>query len=172
MSNVLPEEAKRDAWRTYRARMIIAGSLVALLAAALSLVALLPSYLVLADSGRASNARSLQQATDQIERDALAQVRSLLTIIAPVLSASTTPSEVAAAALSYRPAHILIDDVSFRVGSPGTVVIRGTAQSREAINEYRQALMKDLRFKSVSVPVGDLARAEDGHFSITLTGDF
>jgi hypothetical protein len=51
-------------------------------------------------------------------------------------------------------------------------MIVGFSLARDAINVYRQALQADPHFKTVSVPVGDLAGTQGGRFSVTLSGDF
>jgi hypothetical protein len=51
-------------------------------------------------------------------------------------------------------------------------MIVGFSPARDAVNLYRQALQADARFKTVSVPVGDLAGTQGGKFSVTLLGDF
>lgn len=159
----------------YRARFIAAGSLVALAAAGLALFALLPSYLALhAAEGRASSAlRSPEKNSEgQKERAELARAQSLLATLAPFASPTTTPSEAIDASLVLRPKGVIVDHIIYASGASGELVIVGTAPARVGINAYRQALESDPHFKTVSVPVADLAGAGGGRFSITVSGDF
>ena len=168
MSNVLPHEAQKVVWGMYRARFVVAGSLVGLAAAALSGLALLPTYLALQVGQRDSSPEiSSRGSVDQADREGIIHTQSLLAALSPLLAATTTPTETIALALSLRPANVTVDHVSYTSGSPSTIMIVGSA-AREAINAYRQALQSDPHWKSVSVPVGDLAGAVGGQFSVTL----
>jgi len=170
MSTVLPQEARRAVWRMYRARFIIAGSMVAILAALISAIALVPSYLALTvDAGGTPAANAAASASQQQDRDTIIQTQSLLSTLAPIVSATTTPTGITSEALALRPSGVSVDHISYE---SGTIVLQGSATTREAIDAYRQALDADADFTGVSVPVGDLAGAPGGSFSITLTGNF
>lgn len=173
MSNVIPEDALRKIGAVYRARSITAASLVALTAAALCAAALLPSYLALYESDRSVPTRPFSGAkSEQQIRDELSHAQSIVSVLLPLVSATTTPVQAAQAALSARPASIRIDRITYTGGEGGALLIGGKGASRESINAYRKALDDDPHFTSVSVPVGDLAGTEDGRFSITLSGNF
>ncbi len=64
--------------------------------------------------------------------------------------------------------------MSYSAGSTGKgeIVVAGRAPGRAEINGYAAALRADPRFGTVSVPIGDLAGAQEGRFSITLAGTF
>lgn len=173
MSNILPHEAKKAVWRMYRLRFIIAGSLVALLAAGLCALSLLPSYLALhaADVESTASTTSSKVASDT-DRAAIAFVRTTLTSLAPLVAATTTPTDAITQALSLRPSTILIDHITYAGGNPSTIMIIGSAATREAINGYRQALSADPHFTTVSIPIGDLTGAPGARFSLTLSGAF
>ena len=174
MSNLLPREAQRTVWRTYRARFVAAGSLVALGTAFLSGIALLPMYVALHTNDTPSTASSREIKTSEVQaaRADVLRAQSLLTTLAPYALASTTPSDVIAVALKLRPKGISIDHIGYTMGAQGELMIVGLAPTREAINLYRQALQADPHFKGVSIPIGDLAGTQGGRFSVTLLGDF
>lgn len=175
MSNVLPREAQRAVWRMYRARFITAGSLVAIATAGLALLALLPSYLALhAAEGRSISAVPSGEKDPKVqnERILIARAQSLLTTLAPLASATTTASDTIATSLALRPKGVTVDHIIYAGGSPGEVVIVGFAHTRDRINAYRQALENDPHFKTVTVPVADLAGTQGGKFSITISGTF
>lgn len=172
MSNVLPHERKRAVWALYRSRFVLAGSLVALASAALSFLALLPSYIALHEGGPAFSASiSGNQMSDE-DRRAIAHTRDLLTVLSPLVSTTTTPTQALMLALSLRPAKVAVDHLNFTSGNPSIIMLGGSAGTREAINAYRQALAGDPHFLSASVPVGDLAAATGGRFSMTISGNF
>lgn len=154
----------------YRARFMIAGSLVSLFVAGLCALALLPSYLAIhaADIQNAATSTSAKTASDA-DRASVSATRIMLESLSPILTATTTPSVVITKILSLRPPTIRIDHLTYSGGDQGTTVVTGSAATREAINGYRQALSSDALFKTVSVPVGDLTGAPGARFSLTLT---
>lgn len=173
MSNILPKDARLAVRSMYRARFIVAGSFVVLFVAGLCALALLPSYLAIhaADIQNVATSTSAKTASDA-DRAMVSSVRTMLESLSPVLTATTTPSVLISKILSVRPPAIRIDHLTYSGGDPGTIVVTGSAATREAINGYRQALSSEPLFKTVSVPVGDLTGAPGARFSLTLTGAF
>ena len=173
MSNILPKDARLAVRSMYRARFIVAGSFVALFVAGLCALALLPSYLAIhaADIRDVPASSSTKTASDA-DRASVSSIRTMLESLSPVLTATTTPSVVITKILSLRPPTIRIDHLTYSGGNPGTIVVTGSAATREAINGYRQVLSSDPFFKTVSVPVGDLTGAPGARFSLTLTNAF
>lgn len=173
MSNVLPQLARKKVWRMYRARFLLAGSVVGLVVAALAAVALVPSYVVLQASGLGPPAeQTISAATASQDRMAILENQSLLTALSPLVSATTSRAQLIAAALSLRPADIRVEHITLTSGNPGTMILAGSATNISAIETYRKTLGSDSSFSSVSVPVGDLAGTQNGQFSITLLGNF
>ena len=172
MSNVLPEQAAKVVWRMYRARFIIAGSLVAIAAAALGILALLPSYLALHVDQTAVTVASSTPSSDQSDRDAIVRVQALLSVLLPYTSATTTSTDGLARAHAARPRGVIVNHVSYTAGKSGVLVLTGLASGREGVNAYRTALSADPFFKGVSVPIRDLTGSDDGKFSVTLSGNF
>lgn len=172
MSNVLPKEAKKAVWGMYRTRFIIAGSLVAFAAAALSALSLLPGYLALHAAEPASvRADTSKSGGNEADRTAIMSVRAMLETLSPLI-ATTTPSAAITQALSARPSTIAVDHITYTAGNLGTLILAGSAATREAISGYRQALSADPLWKTVFVPVGDLTGEPGARFSVTLTGYF
>ncbi|MBI5457574.1 hypothetical protein HY971_02515 [Candidatus Kaiserbacteria bacterium] len=173
MSNILPKEAKKAVWNTYRARFIVAGSFTALFVASLCALSLLPSYLALHAGDVAGVPTSTStKAVNDADRSAIASIRTILTSLSPVLVATTTPTAAITKVLSLRPSTITIDHLTYSGDEPGTLVVTGSAATREAINGYRQALSSDPLFKMVSIPIGDLTGEPGARFSLTLSGAF
>lgn len=173
MTNVLPQKARKTVWRMYRARFVLAGSLVALSSALLSAAALSPSYLILqTDSSGTVTQNKTDAATAVKDRAAILETQSLLAVLTPLLNATTSKEEMISTALSVRPADISINHITLTSGKPGTMIVGGSAKNISAINAYRKALEGNGSFSSVAVPVGDLAGTQNGQFSITLTGNF
>jgi hypothetical protein len=170
MSNILPQEAQKAVWSMHRARFIVAGSAVAVIAAAISAAALAPSYLTLAvGQGFSPASGGSGSASDQADRDAIIHTQAILGTLAPLVSATTTPTDAVSVTLALRSAGVSVNHITYASGS---MIVSGTAAAREAIDAYRQALGADPHFTNASVPVGDLAGAPGGSFTITLSGNF
>lgn len=172
MSNVLPPQQQKQAWRWHRTRFVLAGALFALGAAALSALALLPSYLALSVAENANAPTVRTSKPNPEDSAAILKAQTELNALAPFLATTTSPTDAAATALGVRPSAVTIDHLAYTAGSPSTLMLSGSATSRETINTYRQALQSSGRFAHVSVPVGDLVGAASGRFSITLSGTF
>ncbi len=168
MTNVLPPEAAQELWSIQRARFIIVGSAVALAAAALAAAALLPGYVVL-HTIAAPDIGPVMPVEVAHDKQAIEQARAYLEVMRPIVGATTTPVGALTAALALRPVGVFVDRISYRDGS---IVLGGSANSRERVNAYQKALTSDGRFSSIIVPVGDLVGNEEKRFSITLSGDF
>lgn len=168
MANVLPPPAQKKLWRMYRARFIVVFSVLLSTLALFAALLIVPSYLAL------RIAAPPQQSTPAAGKgsaagDAIAIVRTQAIVLAltPLLAATTSPSSLIAAALSDRPAGVVIGHITYEADA-GQLTLTGTAP-RGAINGYHDALSTNPHFSSVSVPVSALVGTEGGRFSITLT---
>ena len=178
MSNVLPKETLQIEWRRFRNRSLLVGALVFLGTAALSGMALLPAHVALqvekslaarqsvADSGTAPDAGQQTQS----ERSDIVRAQALLDTVVPIISATTSPTEVIRAVLELRPGGVRVNRVTFVPGKNGIVTIDGISPGRESTNQYKELISRSGRFKSVSVPVDALVGTQGGNFSITLSG--
>lgn len=177
MSNLLPETTRKRVWADFRSRLIVAGSLAAIVLAAFAFLSLLPAYVSLS-FGEPPPVRTLPvrgtqtgaQAPDpRIERDRseMLRMQNMFAQIAP-LFATTSPSVAVASALEARPDGVRITRIVYE---SGILSISGEA-AREQLNAYRAALSQEAPFTSVSVPVGALVGAGGGKFTVTLSGNF
>src|SRR3989344_3283850 len=172
MSNLLPKESKKAVRSMYRARFIIAASLAALLAAGFSALSLLPGYLALHAAESVTTQPSLSKSgASSADRAAIASIQAMLKALSPLV-ATTTPTAVIIQALSLRPSNITVDRIAYSADNSGSILLTGSAATREAINKYRQTLSGDAHWKGVSVPIGDLTGEPGARFSITLSGPF
>ncbi len=157
----------------YRARYIVAGSLVAIVAAFLVGIALLPAYLVAREVETSMGAsQSTQSVGGKDDRAEAGRAQLIIGALAPVFAATTSPSEVIGAALSLRPPGVFVDRILYSSGSTKEVVLGGHSVTREAISAYQVALKSDSHFKTAAIPISDLAGTKEGRFSVTLTGAF
>ena len=171
MSNLLPDSYLKQLLRNFRARFILVGSLLSVAAALVSVLALLPGFIMLY-STRPDTVPASQN-SEQSKKDAIeaGTIQLLTKQYAPLLSVGSTTNAVFQA-LSVKPQKIHIDHISYSFGEASVLILSGVAENRSAINEYKEALSHGELFKSVSVPVGDLVGALGGKFRITLVGNF
>lgn len=177
MANVLPREAQKKVSRSFRARYVLVGSLALLASAIVTLLALLPAYVVVyvertSVSGDASLAASPAGAQEKSDRDDILRAQMLLKDLSTTASSTTVGLDAIRAALEKRSKGITVQTISYVAGETGTIMVGGTAAGREDISAYATSLRADPRFKSVSIPIGDLAGTGNGRFTITLTGTF
>ena len=170
MSNLLPPKVKRELWGMYRARSIILVALFLCVLAAVSFLALVPSYLVLQIGWRTPAQQSVDP-SQAADRAVMAHTQAVVAALSPLL-ASTTASALITDAIGARPAGITIDHVTAAAGSPGTIILTGSAGSNSEVSAYQRALQADPHFSGVSVPVADLIGSVNGEFSITLNASF
>ena len=128
MANVLPPDRQRAVWREYRSRAFIVLAVALLASAALALLSLLPSYLVLSGNDRpvASESSVLQ---GQADVQWILRTQSLLATVLPILSSTTSPTSAIREVLALRPAGVRVERVSYR-GGDRSIVFGGTSDGR------------------------------------------
>lgn len=174
MANVIPNEMRRDMRNHSRARFVLAGSTVALISAALSFLMFLPSYfaLIVNSRGVSPDFTPITTAVRVSDGEAIQHTNALLSELAPIAAASSTPTDTIASALALRPSGVRVDQIIYTQGAPSSLMLEGSADTNGEISAYRSALAADSEFTSVSVPVGALVGTDGGRFSITLLGTF
>lgn len=152
--------------------MLFMGALCALMCALVSAFALVPAYAVLYVTKPIIPASAGVSATStQDDTAAIVQAKALLSTLTSIAT-SSSPAERIALVLNARPAGILVEHVALTHGTPGTLVLAGSANDSVALNRYQNTLRTVAGVTSVNVPINDLAGAGNGDFTITLTGDF
>ena len=172
MANILPQDRLKQLRKAQRSRLLFAFGSVASIVALFALSALFPSFLALRLGPHApSVAGDIKTATSTL---AVSEVQNLVTILQPILVATTTTSvEAMRTALSLKPSGVQIDRVEYSKGSGlGTIILSGIAKDVSDIEGYRTHLTAGGHFTQVSVPVSVLAGATNGRFTITLSGHF
>lgn len=169
MANVLPLEAQKKIARVHRARFVLALSFgIGVLALMLAL-ALVPSYLALSLAAPPDRESSKNRVAAADART-MAEAQALVSQLHAALSATSSPSNIVAAAVSVRPEGVRIVHVTYtspQGEKPAALQIVGNA-SREKIAAYRDALVANKKFVNVAVPVAALVGNSSGDFSITL----
>jgi len=171
MANLLPALYARTIWRFYMARLILATALIFIIGAMLAALSLVPAYWTLRTSEKAAPMApgSIDQTTQQTDRVTLISATSYTTALLAIVSASTTPSAALTEILNVKPQAIGIDRIAYTQGS---IVIGGSALTPSTLEQFRSTLAANPLFKQVSVPVSALVGADQGRFTLTLTGAF
>ena len=174
MANVLPLDAQKRVWRLYRARFMVALSILIFALAVILGLSLIPSYLAL--SLATSPTRDVPETARAQPADAaaIARAQALIGQFSPSLTSTSSPTALLRKAIEARPAGLTLNHLSYQAGqqsATGEIILVGHAP-REKIAAYRNALTSAKTFSSVSLPVAALVGSDNGRFSITLRGDF
>ncbi len=170
MTNLLPPSKIAVVRNFYTARFVTILATILALCAVFALISLVPAYWALMLEGRVLTPVAAPYDATTIQNDRLAVIEgmSYTTLLGSLLDASTSPSAALSRVLAQRPAGVVVSHVSY---APGTITIGGTAGAGP-LNTYRTALTDDSLFSKVSVPVNALIGADQGNFTITVTGNF
>lgn len=173
MANLLPPAVQRNVQSFYRSRFIFTGALVALACGVVALLALLPVYaMVRGASTEGDSTPATQTLPESSDRVDLARARLMLKDLRPVASSTTSILSILEEIFEARPSGTTVSGISLMRGEEGEIVVGGTSSSRDGINAYREALAKNSRFTSVTVPIGVLAGTVGSRFTVTLKGNF
>lgn len=172
MSNVLPPEARLTMMRRARARFVLVGALVLLSCAVVALLSLLPAFVSISVARSSLSEESSEERTAREDQTAIARAQTLVQVLNPLAGATTSPVAVLNEVLTRRPAGLSVTSITYTGGSTDTFLLSGTSARRDAVGTYRDALRASGKFNEVAVPVGALVGAQDGRFSITLSGSF
>lgn len=157
----------------FRARFIATGSLVAIVCGCAALLALLPVYAIVRGADAPQDRAVVQgDISEEQDREDVARTRALLHDLESVIATSSSSLTILADVFKVRPRGTSITSIFFERGEESTISLTGVSVSRDDIAAYRDALLKDLRFKHVTVPIGVLAGTAGKVFTMTITGSF
>lgn len=170
MANVIPREGLSKIQKRNTARFLLLGSGMFAAAAVIAIFAILPAY-VSVRIARASVDSAVRESARAAGEEQAAAVRTqmLITNLTPIANATSSPTDVLSVALAQKPAGISITTISFVGGAKSNILLTGTAQRREAVTTFRDALQASGRFSNVAVPVAALVGTQEGRFTITLS---
>ncbi len=177
LTNLLPLERRHALRRSYFLRL---GVVALLFASALTLAAavlLLPTYVFLVNSYHAKEARlaSIESTLSSSDETALsAQLAALSNDAATLVALENAPSASATirAALATPRPGITLSGISYTPATgtaAGTLVLSGTAASRDTLRSYQLALQGASFARSADLPVSAYAKDTDIAFTITVT---
>ncbi|OGG40401.1 hypothetical protein A3A21_03220 [Candidatus Jorgensenbacteria bacterium RIFCSPLOWO2_01_FULL_45_25b] len=172
MINLLPQSAQKELQGQYRGHLVIIILWLILLATFLSLVMLVPSYIIFASrsqtlSASLSNEDKDSVAMEQITKSlaTLADIGENVRKLAPTeefsmadlfshLSATSTPG-------------IVLSSLQYTRGQ--TLLLSGKAKDRESLRAFVIWLQADKMFSKVDSPISNLLGGKDIPLSIILT---
>lgn len=168
MANLLPPLALTQARSRLWFRALGVGAVALTVAALVAGLALIPAFLAAHLADESLGDAGLSEVRPE-EQAAALRAQNYIRILGPLASATSTGSDVIGAAVAARPPGVKITSIAYHAGS---LLVSGTAQNRQAVSAYRDALDADDRFTAISVPVAALVGAQDGRFTLTLNGSF
>lgn len=173
MANLLPpQDQKRVRWY-FRARFIATGSLIAIVCGCAALLALLPVYAIARGAHATDDPSAVHGGiSEEQDREDVARARLLLHELESVTATSSSSLTILAEIFNVRPRGTSITSIFFERGEESAITLAGMSTSRDDIGTYREALLKDARFKNVTVPIGVLAGTAGKTFTMTITGTF
>ncbi len=177
MSNIVPTVVRERLESAAKARVVFVSALMLGLAAVVASVALMPALFLaitplIDESKSLSELEKEQTAQYETSRKEAASTRANIAMLAPLIEGRVSPQALIGRVYALRPSGVSISAIKYHAGTSGQIVITGTSNAREPLNDYRSTLMNTGLFEGVSVPVAALVGALEGNFSMTLTGKF
>lgn len=175
MSNLLPQNARRHLAQQVIARIVIVASLALGSAGGVGLVSLAPAYTSATLPRRAlENMPQSEQmsATSTVDRDTVSRFKLLVKEMHRLTEERSSIAHALALLEDLRPKGVTLENVYYRAGAPGTLVVSGSVSRRDLVGEYRTVLEKTGYFKNIAVPVASLVGTSAGSFTLTITGTF
>lgn len=174
--NLLPPERLRVLVSSYYARLFVAGFglLVVVLLAAAALLS--PSYIYLSETLATKEALLSQSGgKDEAEESLLAArtaaLRESARVLTNVVQGRSTSALLRDVLAVPRPGVMLVgfNHTPANGNKPGTLILSGTALSRDQLHSYQRALMGMPFAASVDLPVNAYAKETNISFSMTIS---
>src|SRR3989344_3256231 len=174
---LLSEQNKKDLLRQYRLRITSTVAFLASTIFLISIALLLPSYFLLNAEkvrleGETENfSKHISKKNSEGLINTLNDIKSMVALVVPE---ETKIFSTIKTILARRPSSVLIN--SFRYtrgdGKESSLVLEGMAASRNSLISFSKNLKTDPLFKSVDLPISNLARESDVKFTMTIIGKF
>jgi hypothetical protein len=178
LTNLLPLQKKRAFKREYFLRLSVVGLLLLSAVSVFGGVLLMPSYLIFTQELRAKETRyaqleaTLQSAQERALGERLSRLSSDAKHLERLETYPSGSAAVRAVLLVPRPG-ISLTRISFVPGTAktdSTMMLSGTASTRDTLRQYEGALAALPYVKSSELPISTYAKETELEFIITLTG--
>lgn len=176
-TNLLPEERQRTLSHDYFARFVTVAASMLITLTLIAAVLLLPSYVFLAKSEytKKNHLASIESVLSSADEKSLsAQLSALSAGTATLIALERAPSAstiIREMVVTPRPG-IALSGLSYTSAAgkkSSTLVISGTAATRNALRNYQLALQSAPHALSADLPVSAYAKDSDITFAITIT---
>lgn len=176
--NLLPEDVKKDLRNEYRLRLLSVSLLALAVLGFIASASFVPALVVLL--GKEKQSAVERQALEKIKEvrasevasQEIAATREKVEVLAES-PATYPPSDLIARVLAEKPTGISVTSIVYDSKEGGhTLVVNGTASTRNTLTSFRDRLEKVDPFTNVHLPVGVLAKNTDVAFSLTIEGTF
>lgn len=174
--DLLPQKSARARIREYYIRLTVVVLISVTILACVASVSITPTYLLISENLTArgvtlSGLKLKSTATD--EREITARIASLLSYTNAVLALKNVSpaSTLVASVLAIPRTGILISSMSYVSGSGGkatSLLLSGSATTRNTLRDYQIALGQSPRILSVDLPVSVYAKDTNIPFNMTL----
>ena len=175
--NLLPESHRHALVRTYYYHLgvmvCVIGTGLAIIGAAL----LLPTHLLLGHTLEIKRAELATLASSQPtpgEAGVAARLKTLLANVTAItaLTHTATLSTTLREVLEVPRVGITVFNINYALGTevaPNTLMISGTARTRDALHRYQTALQEATFSRTATLPVSSYAKDVEVPFTITVT---
>lgn len=173
MIDLLPPEGRKIVDRSYRLRIGSTFIILAMIVVVLLCVSLVPTYIFTYYQNRAFTLDGYRKSTNTeaytLIEGALKKTQGELTQLSTTRSL-TPVSEVVDAVHELAQSGVTLSHVSVEApnGVVKSLIVRGTADTRETLAVFADALEASPYFESVQVPISDLARDRQLPFTLEI----
>ena len=175
MTNILKKTTLERQSAELSARLLMGVSAGLSLAAIVLALSIAPAYV----SVRAETSAltlEMQQTKAATSRDGhatLAAAKKRVTALSDA-AASGAAGDAITRVLADRDAAITVTSIQYShaTDGTGTLVVSGTAKTRQSVQSYVATLQSERLFTNVNIPVSSLTTSEAGKFDINISGTF
>jgi hypothetical protein len=177
LTDLLPNERRRALARDYFLRLGVVAVWFATVLTLVSALLLAPTYIFLAQSSSAKEARlaNIESMIASSDGTALAARLAVLMSNTNALSAlalAPSASEIIRSALAISHPGITFSGFAYAPADgtrPSTLALSGTAMTRDALRKYQLVLQGAPFARSADLPVSTYAKDSDIGFTVTVT---
>lgn len=173
MFNLLPGSIKREIVSEYRIRRVVVILIFVILTQILTMISLFPSWVVSRTREQGVSLELEKTRKSDLSSDANG-IKDKIKLINNEVNLLSTSLEYPRLSpfidyvLSKKTSSIKLNSFSYNDGNSWTLSIKGVSSSRESLVEFVDSLKSENIFKSVDLPVSNLAKNRNIDFSITL----
>lgn len=180
MRNLLSQKDKKILHSEYKLRVVITVLMFLFFTILAGGVELIPSYFISESKERSTKEHSdiIKESVAKREKDVsstvLLETKDKLKLLL-FDEKDVSLADLFEKILDNKPSRIKISGIFYYESQTGTkpeILIKGKADVREPLLEFKKLLNKEVKFTEVLLPVSNLASDRDIKFSIKINGNF